>query len=257
MGGGPGYGPRGFGRPAGYGPMGPRRGFGGYGGYGYGGPRGGGGCGCFSGLFGIIALVVVLLIAVPSACASSLRGCSSSSQSQGSNGSGQVELNAQPIETNTKRQKLDAEDCVESSEWIDDQAGWLSNQDKVINAMRSFYDQTGVQPYLVIADEINGNKDYSTDDVEDYLRDLYDELYQDDGHLILLFCEPYENEYDPYLLVGEAAAQVVDTSGENIIYEAIDYWYTDSSLDDDAYFARIFVASANKLMYGTDFTEFG
>lgn len=186
-----------------------------------------------------------------------MRGCSSSSQSQSSNGSGQVELNAQPISTGSTREKLDAADCVESSEWIDDQAGWLSNQNKVINGMKSFYEQTGVQPYLVIADEINGTKDYTADEVESYMRDLYDELYQDDGHLILLFCEPYENEYDPYLLVGKKAQEVVDSGeGENVIYEAIDYWYTDSTLDDDAYFARIFVASANKLMYGTDFSEF-
>lgn len=243
----------------GYG-YGPRRAWGGFGaprGYGYGvPPRTGGGCGCFSGLMGMLVVLLVVVFAVPTACAGSMRGCSSSTPSQGTSTSQLVDLNAQPISTGSTREKLDASACVESSEWMDDQAGWLSNQSKVEHAMRSFYEQTGVQPYLVIADQINGSKSYTTEDVESYMRDLYDQLYKDDGHLILLFCEPYENEYDPYLLVGEAAQDVVDTEGENIIYEAIDYWYTDSTLDDDAYFARIFIASANKLMYGTDFTEF-
>lgn len=227
------------------------RGYGpGYGG-GYGVPRSGGGCGCFSGMAALIALLVAVVLFVPTTCMSfcSGRRNTSSSTSQTSNTSTSTAART--------REKLSAEASVESDKWLDDQAGWLDDQQMVVDAMRSFYEQTGVQPYLVIADSINGNKDYATGDAEQYLRGLYDELFDDDGHLILLFCEAYENEYDPYLLVGADAQQVVDAEGENLIYEAIDRWYTDNSLNDDEYFARIFIASANALMYGTDFSEFG
>ena len=115
--------------------------------------------------------------------------------------------------TGAARQKLAAADCIESSEWIDDQANWLENQNAVISKMRSFYEMTGVQPYLIIADQVNGKKDYTEADVERYLRNRYDELFADDGHLILFFCEAYENEYDPYLLIGSKAATVIDTDG--------------------------------------------
>ena len=221
---------------------------GGYGG-GYGG-YGSGGCGCLSGMVSLVALVAILLFAVPAACTSRLTGCSyhSSSSYNSSSHSSQT--------SSRRREKLPASKCVESSRWIDDQAGWLDDEDDVVDAMGSFYEMTGVQPYLVIAEDLNGNKNYSESDVERYLRNLYDELYTDDGHLILLFLEPYENEYDPYMIVGQAAQDVVDTEGEDIIYEAIDHWYTDSSLNDDEYFSRIFIASANALMYGTSFSEF-
>lgn len=222
----------------------------------YGTPSRRGGCGCLSGTVVLVLALLLFVVAVPAACMRFTAGSSHTQTTQ--NTSGVVfNLNNENNSSSSTRQKLAAEDCIESSEWIDDQANWLENQNAVISKMRSFYEMTGVQPYLIIADQVNGKKDYTEADVERYLRNRYDELFADDGHLILFFCEAYENEYDPYLLIGSKAATVIDTDGENIIYEAIDRWYTDSSLDDDAYFARIFLASGDAIMNGTDFSEFG
>lgn len=214
------------------------------------------GCGCLSTIIMLAVAMSLFAFVLPASCMSGFMG--------GSHGEVTHLVSDAPSQTQTKthttsssRQKLAAADCVESAQWIDDQAGWLENQDTVIQKMRSFYEATGVQPYLIIADQVNGTKDYSVSDVERYMRSRFDELFQDDGHLMLLFCEPYTNEYDPYLLVGSKAATVIDEDAENIIYEAIDYWYTDSSLNDDAYFARIFLASGDAIMNGTDFSEFG
>ena len=222
----------------------------------YGTPSRRGGCGCLSGTVVLVLALLLFVVAVPAACMRFTAGSSHTQTTQ--NTSGVVfNLNNENNSSSSTRQKLAAADCIESSEWIDDQANWLENQNAVISKMRSFYEMTGVQPYLIIADQVNGKKDYTEADVERYLRNRYDELFTDDGHLILFFCEAYENEYDPYLLIGSKAATVIDTDGENIIYEAIDRWYTDSSLDDDAYFARIFLASGDAIMNGTDFSEFG
>ena len=195
-------------------------------------------------------MVVAVALFLPSSCMSYLRGKRSSTTSQPT----QSQTTSQSMRT---REKLAADACIESDQWLDDQAGWLDDRDTVVDALRSFYEQTGVQPYLIIADSIDGNKDYAMGEVETYLNERYDELFDDEGHLILLFCEPYENDYEAFLLVGEDAQQVVDTDGESIFYDAIDRWYTDKSLTDDEYFARVFVASANALMYGTSFDEFG
>ena len=239
----------GWGRPRNYG--------GGYYGGGYndgynGTPYRRGGCGCLSGIVMLVLALLIFVVALPATCMSSMVG-SHHTQTE----PGFVNLNLGNSTQNNPRQKLAAADCIESSQWIDDQAIWIENQNTVIDKMRSFYEMTGVQPYLIIADQVNGSKDYTEADVEHYLRNRYDELFEDDGHLILFFCEPYENEYDPYLLVGSKAATVIDKSGEDTIYAAIDRWYTDSSLDDDEYFARVFLASGNAIMYGTDFSEFG
>lgn len=166
------------------------------------------------------------------------------------------EIGTQEAVVTHEHHKLAAADCVESPNWYDDQAGWIEDEATLLAGMRSFYQETGVQPYLIIADQVNGKKNYTDADVESYLRKQYDELFEDDGHLILFFCEAYENYYDPYLLVGEKAATVIDTEGENVIYTAIDRWYTDGSLTDSEYFARIFKASGDALMNGTTFSEY-
>ena len=222
-----------------------------YGG-GYGTPYHRGGCGCLSGAIMLVMALLIAAVAFIATYTSSRVGNSHTQTEQGL-----VNLNLSSNTHNNPRQKLAAADCIESSQWIDDQAIWIENQDTVIDKMRSFYEMTGVQPYLIIADQVNGSRDYTEADVERYLRNRYDELFEDDGHIILFLCEPYENEYDPYLLVGSKAATVIDESGENTIYAAIDRWYTDTSLDDDEYFARVFLASGNAIMYGTDFSEFG
>ena len=223
----------------------------------YGTPSRRGGCGCLSGTVVLVLALLLFVVAVPAACMRFTAGSSHTQTTQNTSGVVFNLNNENSSNTGAARQKLAAADCIESSEWIDDQANWIENQNTVISKMRSFYEMTGVQPYLIIADQVNGKKDYTEADVERYLRNRYDELFADDGHLILFFCEAYENEYDPYLLIGSKAATVIDTDGENIIYEAIDRWYTDSSLDDDAYFARIFLASGDAIMNGTDFSEFG
>ncbi len=226
-----------------------------YGGY------GASGCGCLSlSAIAIIGLFVFcLLLSLVSSCT---KGCSRGSSSPQSNNVviSDADKNSsstlEPTITH-KHQKLSAADCIESSAWYDDQAGWIDDEQTLVDGLRSFYDKTGVQPYLVIADQVQGKKEYTEAEVETYLNSLYDDLFEDEGHLILLFCEPYENEYDPYLLVGEKATSVVDTEGENVIYTAIDRWYTDKSLDDNEYFARIFIASGDALMNGTRFSEYG
>jgi hypothetical protein len=202
----------------------------------------------------VLGLMVTLL---PASCMSSYGGnyhqTSSGIVDLSNDGS---EIGTQEAVVTHEHHKLAAADCVESPNWYDDQAGWIEDEATLLAGMRSFYQETGVQPYLIIADQVNGKKNYTDADVESYLRKQYDELFEDDGHLILFFCEAYENYYDPYLLVGEKAATVIDTEGENVIYTAIDRWYTDGSLTDSEYFARIFKASGDALMNGTTFSEY-
>lgn len=240
----------GFGRPRPARP--PRAGVpvGGYGGQGC-------GCGCLSPIIIVIAVIVVLAFSIPASCSRKSSRTSRDTSPQVTTTQTTTQPSGSAGSTAAvKRQKLAADKCVESSEWLDDQAGWLSDRQTVIDAERIFYERCGVQPYLVIADEVNGSKDYTESDVETYLRKRYDELFSDDGHLILFFCEAQENEYDPYLLVGTDAQQVVDADAENLIYDAIDRWYTDSSLTDDQYFARVFQASSDAIMNGTSFQEY-
>ncbi len=147
------------------------------------------------------------------------------------------------------RTKLPESACTLSSEWIDDRLGWISNESYVISSMEYFYDKTGVQPYLVITDNINGVGENITDsEAESYLLELYDSLYEDEGHMIFTFMEYDRSEYITFIYTGISADSVMDSEARGIFLDNADYYYADSSLSDDEYFAKIFEKSADEIM---------
>jgi len=210
-------------------------------------PAGGSGCGCFTSLFSTaitIVLVLVLFLAMaPASCANSFSGTGSS-----------MGINQSPAQVSTRvRTKLPSSQCTPIDLWYEDLAEWVDDPSAVTTGLKRFYDKTGVQPYLIISNSIQGDKDYDISQVETYMRERYDDLFvDDDGHLILLFCEPYDGEYDPYLLVGLDAQSVIDVDAEDIIYDTIDRYYSDTSLSNSAYFGKIFSESADTIMAGSN-----
>ncbi len=194
-----------------------------------------GGGGCLGGMLFPTLIVIIILIVVISSCAVMNMGDDSSSV---------------PYEgSDITRTKLADNQCSESSEWIDDELGWISSQSTVKSAMDSFYKETGVQPYLIITDNIDGKgADLTDDEIESYLTDVYDSLYNDEGHMILLFVEYEPGQYVSYVYTGSAANGVIDASAKDYIITLVDSYYTDSSLTDDEYFARIFEDAGKNLM---------
>ena len=151
----------------------------------------------------------------------------------------------------TNREPLAAGICVESDEWYDDRAGWISSGAVLIDGLKTFYKETGVQPYLIIAEEIDGKGEELTDEeAEAYLQSVYDSLFQDEGHLIFLFLEYEPNAYKEYLYAGHQAAAVIDREAQEIIYDYADYYYV-TDLEDDVYFATVFEKAAERIMTKT------
>lgn len=151
----------------------------------------------------------------------------------------------------TNREPLSAAACVESDEWYDDQAGWITNQSQMIQGLKTFYRETGVQPYVMITNEVNGKGEDLTDsEAEAYLQERYDSLFADEGHLIFLFMEYEDSVYKEYLYLGNQASSVVDREAQEIIYDYADYYYT-SDLDDNMFFSTVFEKSAERIMQKT------
>jgi hypothetical protein len=186
------------------------------------------------------ALLVLLVLAV---VMSFVRSFSASS---GSGGSGSPSQISQVTHTH---QKLAESECDESSTWIDDRADWLDDESEVISAMRYFYNKTGSQPYLVVANDVNGETDFTDAEAEDWVNDIYDEQFSDDGHTVVAFVEYSESEYAYYIVAGRSAQSVIDEEAREIIADEINYWYTDTSLDDSEYFAKVFTESADTIMF--------
>lgn len=146
------------------------------------------------------------------------------------------------------REKLEDGICIANPEWIDDELSWIGNRDDVVNAMNYFYGKTGVQPYLFITDNINGKgEDVSDPEAEEYIGNMYDSLYNDEGHMIFTFMEYAPSEYITWIYTGSAADSVIDNDARNIILDYTDrYYYSD--LSDDEFFEKVFEKSADDIM---------
>ena len=124
---------------------------------------------------------------------------------------------------------------------------WIYNETELINGMKYFYNKTGVQPYLIILSDINGNKRPTDTEITNYLKDVYDEVMPDGGHIVVCFLEGYENEYATGSYAGALAESVMDEEAREILNDYFEYYYT-SDLDDEEYFSTVFKKTADKIM---------
>ncbi|MDL2258051.1 TPM domain-containing protein [Eubacteriales bacterium OttesenSCG-928-K08] len=215
-------------RPGGYRPPPPR-----YGGFwGFGPRRSGCGTGC---LFPSV-IVAVVLIFVVLLMFSSLASC----------GSGITGSSSDVTASTIERQPLPAGSVNETSYYTDN-LGWIGNQTKLVAGLRNFYNKTGVQPYLYLTDSINGNH-YPTDgEAESYMNTLYDELFTDEAHLLLVFME-YNDTYHTWYLTGTQAKTVIDQEAADILLDYIDKYYYYENLSDEEYFSKAFDDASTRIM---------
>ena len=142
----------------------------------------------------------------------------------------------------TARAKLNAD--VEVTGYYTDELHWIDNPSALTDGMKYFFDKTGVQPYLYITDDVGGNfHDYA----EKFANNKYDMLFNDEAHLLLIFCEK-DDVYYTYCLTGSSANSVIDSDARRILLDAIDENYYNSSLDDNQYFSKSFKDAANEIM---------
>lgn len=150
------------------------------------------------------------------------------------------------------REKLDPQYVTLSDQWYDDSAmGWISSGSLLEKGLRSFYQKTGVQPYLVITDEVNGSTSPTGDEVWDYANQVYDQMFTDEGHMVFVFqCPDGGLDYMMGAVTGAQAKTVIDDEALEILYDYVDtYFYSD--YDEDEMFARAFQDAGNRIMSKT------
>lgn len=137
---------------------------------------------------------------------------------------------------------------VNETAYFTDDAGWITNDAQLIDGLRHFYEETGVQPHLYITDEINGSQTASMDQVETFSNAKYDELFTDEGHLLFVFYEGIPNQYITYYVTGTQAKQVIDAEAGTILLDFIDRNYYDNNLTDEQFFSNSFKDAADRIM---------
>ena len=136
-----------------------------------------------------------------------------------------------------------------SDSWYEDELGWINDEDELIAGLRYFYQETGVQPYVLICDELGGYS-WDIDDAyaEEWMAMLYDQFFADEGHLIYVFMEYAPSEFISYIYAGSAADTVIDDEGRSIIFDNTAEYYYDDSLSDEGFFSKVFEESADDIM---------
>ena len=154
-----------------------------------------------------------------------------------------------------QREALPADKCKAIDKWFQDDWGdWIdeTNEDAAVQAgLQYFYEKTGVQPYLWIMGE--EGKDYMSEgSVEELADKKYKEMFGDDeGHLLIIFRE-YPNNSSNYICTAtpghDAETQVMDEQAREILLDYIDYYYTDTDLNEGRFFQRSFRKAADRIM---------
>lgn len=196
---------------------------------------GGAGCGgCGGWVLGLVlAVLLVSLISSFSFCGNGYGG-----SSYGGYGSSQTQ--ASP----TVREKLPA-DAVTKTDWYTDADGdWVHSASRLTVGLERFYDKTGVQPYVYILP--NGTST-SVDELTARAERLYGELFQDEGHFLLVFCDDGSGSFTCGYTVGTAASAVMDSEALDVLADELDYAYNNAATDEGV-FSDAFERTAERIM---------
>ena len=198
----------------------------------------GGGTGCLTGSFATF-LVVLLVIAFLLILFNSM----------GSGGSSGV------ASSTVKREPLPA-GYVDLTGYYEDTTGLIRRSTVLQSGMKYFYEKTGVQPYLYVTSDIDGDTYPSDAVLEEYAQALYSQLFSANAHFLVVVYDPDDTGFGYYYIPGNAAKTVLDSEALEI-FEG--YVYQDSpdySADAEGYFSEVFQHTADHIMRVTRSSTF-
>lgn len=155
-----------------------------------------------------------------------------------------------------ERHPIAASQCEKISEWYEDNMSdkWIHNSSTLINGLDHFYDKTGIQPYVVIVESIDGIDGCPTDtEFTNYLKDVYDDKMPDGGHLVIGVFDNsafYPDDYDWGFgcYAGKDAEAVMDTEAREILIDYLEHYYTMDNLTDEEFLAKAVSDTGDKIM---------
>lgn len=146
-----------------------------------------------------------------------------------------------------ERTKLDNPSAYDNN-CIVDELGWFDNVSRTEKELMEFYDETGVQPYIVL----NAYDSSLTTDSqkEEWAQEYYEQNIDNETTMLYVYFAEEDTDnavgYMCYVL-GKQANSVMDSEAIDIFWGQIDrYWYSDLSTDE--VFTRAFNNTASTIM---------
>ena len=130
--------------------------------------------------------------------------------------------------------------------YYSDECDWIRNRTVLEKGLKSFYDSTGIMPYIYIVDNINGDYDPSTEKLEAFAEAKYEELFTDEGHALLMFWD-YGGAYEYVLMLGYDTMEFMDSEACDILFDYLDYYYYYADTEEE-FFADAFEEAGKRMM---------
>ncbi len=130
--------------------------------------------------------------------------------------------------------------------YFTDECGWIRNRSELEKGLKEFYNSTGVMPYVYIINNVAGDYDPSSQKLEQFAENAYEKLFDDEGHILLLFWD-YGGAYEYVLWLGEDTIPLMDTEACDILFDYLDYYYYYAETEE-AFFADAFAKAGKHMM---------
>lgn len=198
----------------------------------------GGGCGggCLQAVVGlvVVCLLVSFLSVGTSFCARVGWGAASAPTYEAGQSS-----------SDTVREALPSSAVTKTGYYTDADGDWVHDPSELTSGLEHFFDKTGAQPYVYI---LPNGESTSTDELTARAEELYDELFSDEGHFLLVFCDDGEGGFTCGYAAGTAAAAVMDDEAVSVLADELDRAYANLSLSEEQIFSQAFSETADVIM---------
>ncbi len=190
------------------------------------------GCqGCITVVLGIIALWLVLSV-LGNITSCSVVACTRVASTT---------VTASTVE----REALPDGAVTETGYYTDEDGSWILSSSTLEAGLKSFYQETGVQPYVYILP--NGSVT-STDELSEMAEELYDELFEDEAHFLLVFCDDGAGSFNCGYMIGAQATSIMDDEAIEILSDYLNRYYEDLSISEEEIFSNAFADTADRIM---------
>lgn len=143
------------------------------------------------------------------------------------------------------REALPADAALVTPYYTDADGDWIRTPRALEDGLSRFHDQTGVWPYVYILP--NGTA-ASTEQLAQYADELYGELFDDEAHFLLVFCDDGHGSFNAGYAVGSQAKTVMDSEAVAVLADYLDRYYNDQSLSEEQIFSKAFADTGTRIM---------
>lgn len=192
---------------------------------GSGGSKGPGGSGCLA--LVVVLVAFALVIAVGGVLLSAPAGLGGATEST-------IERTALPKGA-----------VVETPYFTDEDGSWIGDPRTLEAGMRQFYMDTGVQPYLYI---LPNGETTSVPELTRFADEHYGQLFSDEAHFLVVFCDDGRGGYNVGYTVGSQAKTVMDSQALQIFNDYLDRNYADYGISESQMFANTYRQTADAIM---------